>query len=126
MLNCGTGNGFGEPGGTYGYSQRPGIFALVADFYAVAGTGQHRGLLRDILGQIIDGLREQYESERRLPPGVRRSNREACEQIYTHVLAELQEFLDRAESEDEPVARLAHALDGLVIRQLRGEIRLAS
>ena len=126
MLTWGTGNGFAGPEETYGYSQRPGIFALVADFYALAHTKQDRGLLRDILGQIIDGLREQFETERRLRRRMRRADRQAHEHTYTDVLAELQGFLDRGESEDEPVAGLAHALDGLVIRQLRGEVRLVS
>jgi len=126
MLNCESGNRLGEHEVAYWDNPRPRIFPLVADFYAVACTQQDRGLLRDILGQIIDGLRDQFEAERRLRRLMRRSAREAYDQMSTHVLAELQEFLDRAESEDEPVSRLAHALDGLVIRELRGEIRLLS
>jgi len=109
-------------------SQRPDIFALVADFYAAARAQEDRRLLRDMLGQIISGLRDQFEIERRMLMcrPVQHSALEDRERTFAQVLAELQEFFDRAESDDEPGATLAHALDGLVIRQLRGELRLPS
>ena len=53
MLTWGTGNGFAGPEETYGYSQRPGIFALVADFYALAHTKQVRGLLPHLIRRLI-------------------------------------------------------------------------
>jgi hemerythrin len=126
MLNCETGNRVGKRKLTNRSRKRAGTFALVANFYTAARTQQDRRVLRDMLGQIISNLHDQFESEGRMLRCIRDSSLEAHERICTHVLAELQEFLDLAESEDAPLAKLAHAPDGLVIRQLRGELRLLS
>lgn len=126
MLNCETGTESGPLDVAKGDSQPAGIFPLVADFYTAARTRPDRSVLCDMLSQIVGGLRDRFEAERCIRRRTRHSAREAQEDISAHVLAELQGFLDRAEREDEPVSRLAHALDGLVIRQLRGELRLLS
>ena len=83
-------------------------------------------MLRDMLGQIIGNLHDQFQAEARMLWRIRDSSVQARERMYTHLLVELREFLDLFESEDEPLTKLAHALDGLVIRLFRGELRLLS
>ena len=126
MLNRESGDRVGTRELTKCSPQRAGIFGLVANFYTAARTQQDRSVLRDMLGQIISNLHDQFETEGRTLRRIRDSSLEAHERMYTHVLAELREFLYLAESEDEPLTTLAHAPDGLVIRQLRGELRLRS
>jgi len=124
MLNCETVHSVEDRDLTKWSRQRSWTFALVADYYTAARTQRDRGVLRDLLGQIISNLRDQFETEDRVLSRIRNSSMPEHRRMHTHLLAELRESLDLAESEDDSLTKLAHALDGLVIRQMRGEFGL--
>ena len=127
MLNCETEDRIEKQEDLTESSGQPaGTFALVANYYTAARTQPDRSVLRDMLGQIIRNLHDQFETEERMLRRIRDSSVKTRQSMYAHVLAELREFLDLSKSEDEPLTKLAHALDGLVIRLFRGELRLLS